>query len=273
MITLYPLKTFRYPVTAECMSPDAFQGKTQVEIESMQIYEGNKQRKITELFKCQVKTKDKQEGTVITIEGDVSQVRRIGSGMTSGEIIVNGNAGMHLGEKMKGGKIMVHGNVGGWAGSMMKGGVIEIHGDASDYLGAPYRGSTEGMHGGRITVYGNVGNEAGAQMKKGIIRVFGNAGQFAGFRMRDGTIYVQDDCDGRAAACMIDGKVIIGGVVEFILPTFSIESVKLKVKIQEDETAQGPFYVFLGDLAENGKGKLYVLKDKNPHLSHYEKLL
>jgi formylmethanofuran dehydrogenase subunit C len=72
---------------------------------------------------------------------------------------------------------------------------------------------------------------------------------------------------------MIDGKVIIGGAVESILPTFSIDSVKLKVKIQEDETAQGPFYVFLGDLAENGKGKLYVLKDKNPHLSHYEKLL
>jgi formylmethanofuran dehydrogenase subunit C len=267
------LREFRFPVTAECVSPDAFHGKTRAEIEAMQVWEGNKQRKITELFKCDVETEDRQGNTAIAIEGDVSQVRRIGSGMTSGEIIVNGNAGMHLGEKMKGGKITVHGNVGGWVGSMMRGGVIEIHGSASDYLGAPYRGSTDGMHGGRITVYGNIGNEAGAHMKKGVIRVFGNAGQFAGFRMRGGAIYVQGDCDGRAGACMTDGKIIIGGVVESILPTFTIDGLKPKVKIEEDENAQGPFYVFLGDLAENGKGKLYVLKNKNPNLSHYEKLL
>jgi formylmethanofuran dehydrogenase subunit C len=273
MITLYPLRRYRFPVTAECISPDAFQDKTRAEIEAMQVWEGNKQRKITELFKCQVKTQDKQENIVITIEGDVTQVRRIGLGMTGGEIIVNGNAGMHLGERMKGGKITVHGNVGGWAGSMMRGGTIEIHGNTSDYLGAPYRGSTEGMRGGRVAVYGNVGNEAGAHMKKGVIKVFGNTGQFAGFRMRGGTIYMQGDCDGRVGACMIDGRIIIGGVAESILPTFTIDSVKMKVKIEEDETAQGPSYVFLGDLAENGKGKLYVPKDKNPHLSHYENLL
>jgi formylmethanofuran dehydrogenase subunit C len=129
------------------------------------------------------------------------------------------------------------------------------------------------MRGGRVAVYGNVGNEAGAHMKKGVIKVFGNTGQFAGFRMRGGTIYMQGDCDGRVGACMIDGRIIIGGVAESILPTFTIDSVKMKVKIEEDETAQGPSYVFLGDLAENGKGKLYVPKDKNPHLSHYENLL
>jgi formylmethanofuran dehydrogenase subunit C len=67
------------------------------------------------------KPKGNPEGKeIITINGDVSKVRRIGAGMKSGEITIHGDVGMHLGEEMKGGKITVHGNVGGWAGSMMK---------------------------------------------------------------------------------------------------------------------------------------------------------
>jgi formylmethanofuran dehydrogenase subunit C len=193
--------------------------------------------------------------------------------MKNGEITIYGDAGMHLGEGMKSGKIVVYGNVGSWAGSMMKGGAIEIHGDAGDYLGAPYRGSSEGMREGKISVYGNVGNEAGANMRTGIIKIYGCAGQFVGFRMHDGTIYVQKDAEARAGACMIGGKIVIGGSLESVLPTFTIESIKEKVKIEEGETVEGPFYLFLGDLAERGHGKLYVFKEKNPHLSCYERLL
>jgi len=72
---------------------------------------------------------------------------------------------------------------------------------------------------------------------------------------------------------MIEGKIIIGGALESILPTFTIENMKPKVKVEELETVQGPFYVFLGDLAEDGNGKLYVLKEKNPSLSSYERFL
>jgi len=273
MINLYPLKEFKYPIIAECISPEAFSGRTREEIEGLKIWEGNKQKKLGELFKVEeVKTENPPE-EVITIQGDVSKVRRMGAGMKSGEITIFGDAGMHLGEEMKGGKIVVHGNVGGWAGSMMKGGAIEIHGNAGDYLGAPYRGSSEGMHRGKIIVYGNVGNEAGAHMRRGIIKIYGNAGQFVGFRMRDGTVYVQKDSEVRAGACMTSGKIVVGGFLESVLPTFTIDSIKEKVKIEEGETVAGPFYLFLGDLAEQGEGKLYVLKEKNPHLSHYEKLL
>jgi formylmethanofuran dehydrogenase subunit C len=155
----------------------------------------------------------------------------------------------------------------------MKGGTIEIHGDAGDYLAAPYRGSTKGMHGGRIDVDGNVGNEAGAYMKAGLIRINGDAGQFVGLRMHDGTIYVQGDCDERPGACMIDGRIIVGGKLQSVLPTFTVDSIRPRVKVDENETAQVPFYLFLGDLAESGKGKLYVSKQKNPQLSSYEKFL
>jgi formylmethanofuran dehydrogenase subunit C len=156
---------------------------------------------------------------------------------------------------------------------MMKGGTIEIHGNAGDYLAAPYRGSTKGMHGGKIVVHGNVGSEVGACMKKGTIKVCGNTGQFVGIRMHEGTIYVQGNCDERAGACMTDGKIIVGGKLQSILPTFTVESIRPRVKVDENETAQGPFYLFLGDLAECGKGKLYVSKQKNPQLGSYGRFL
>jgi len=261
---------FTYPIIAECINPDIFCDKTLEEIEALEIWEGNKQRKLGELFKVEENT---TENATIAIHGDVSKVRRIGAGMKTGEITIHGNVGMHLGEEMRGGKIIVRGNAESWVGSMMKDGIIEVYGDADDYVGAPYRGCSEGMHGGRITIHGNVGNEAGAYMHDGIIKIYGCAGQFAGVRMHDGTIYVQKNCEARAGACMVNGKVIVGGFLESVLPTFTIESIKDKVKIEENEVAQGPFYLFLGDLAENGNGKLYVSKERNPHLSHYERLL
>jgi formylmethanofuran dehydrogenase subunit C len=271
MINLYPLKQFSFPIIAECVSPDIFQSKNREEIETLKIWEGNKQKELKELFKVE-ETKKEQE-TTITVYGDVSKVGKIGAHMTRGELAINGDVGMHLGEEMEGGKITVHGNVGGWAGSMMKDGTIEIHGNTSHYLSAPYRGTGRGMRGGKIIVYGNVGNEAGAYMRKGLIKIYGNAGQFAGLRMHNGTIYIQKDCEERVGACMTGGKIVVDGFLESILPTFTIESIKKKTKIEENERIEGPFYLFLGDLTENGKGKLYVSKEKNPQLSSYEKLL
>ncbi len=273
LFDIYPLARFRYPVQAECISPDAFGGKTATEIEQFKVCEGNREKLLGELFKVQKCSEKSENGGVIRICGDLSEVRRIGARMSKGEITIEGNVGMHLGEEMKGGKINVRGNVGAWAGSMMRGGTIEIYGDCGDYLGAPYRGSTIGVRGdSRITVHGNVGNECGAHLRDGIIRIFGCAGQFAGFRMCGGTMYVTGGCAGRAGACMTDGKIIVGGHLESLLPTFTIDGTKQKIKIEEDNLA-GPFLVFLGDRADNGKGKLYVSKEKNPELNCFEKLL
>jgi formylmethanofuran dehydrogenase subunit C len=270
MIVLTPLRKFQFPVYAENISPDIFQGKTVAEIAELPVYEGNKQKKLSDLFQI---TEDHAPTPNITINGDVAQVRRIGVGMKNGEIVINGNAGMHLGEKMAGGKITVNGNAGGWTGSDMKGGLIEIHGDASDYLATPYRGSSVGMKGGKIIVDGNVGSDSVCYMHGGLVKIKGNAGPFLGFRMSDGVVYVQKNDATRAGVNMSGGKIVIGGSVEEIMPTFSIDSIKPKVKIDDTETAQGPFYVFLGDLAEKGAGKIFVSKANNPQLKVYEKYL
>ena len=270
MIVLTPLKKFVYPVMAECITVEAFQGKTTDEISAFEVWEGNKEKKLGDLFKIQ---EDPAETPNITINGDAGEVRRVGSGMKNGEIVINGNIGMHLGEKMSGGKITVNGDAGGWAGARMKGGLIEINGNAGDYLASPYRGSDAGMRGGKIIVHGNVGVDSAVFMSGGVIKIHGNAGQFLGFRMRDGAIHVEKNCSTRVGASMLGGKIIISGFLEEVMPTFTIDSVKPKVKVDDTETVAGPFYVFLGDLAERGKGKLFVSKGQNPHLSQYEKFL
>lgn len=272
LIALTPKRQFKVPVEAECITPDNFAEKSVDEIAKLPIWEGNKKRLLNELFKIESKTDESSNETTIQIYGDVGKVRRIGAKMCQGKIVIESDAGMHLGEEMEGGTIIVSGNVGSWTGSTMKNGTIEIKGDAGDYIGAPYRGSTQGMNGGTIVIHGNAGNELGNFMKKGLIKVGGNVGQFAGIHMKDGTILIHGNSDGRAGAKMSEGKIIVCGQIPSVLPTFTIDSISPSTKI-DSEKIEGPFYRFIGDLAENGNGKLFVSKDKNPHLNFYEKYL
>ncbi len=270
MITLTPLRKFDVPVQAACISPDVFKGKDTAEIANLPVTEGNRQLKLCNLFEIK---EDNAETPTITINGDAGKVKRIGQGMKSGEIVINGDAGMHTGEKMAGGKITINGNVGGWSGSDMKGGLIEVHGDAGDYLASPYRGSSTGMKGGVITVDGKVGSDVGCYLHGGVLKIKGGAGRFLGYHMSDGAILVENETDTRAGACMTGGKIVIAGTIPEVMPTFTIDSVKPKVKIDDTQSAAGPFYVFLGDLAEHGTGKIFVSKANNPQLKTYEKYL
>lgn len=271
-VLLRPKYSFEVPVNARCISPDAFASKTIEEIKTLKVWEGNKQRSLSELFEVSGESGKTVEETSIQIVGDVHKVKRVGEEISGGEITVEGDAGMHLGEKMTGGKITVSGDAGSWLGAMMKNGSITVKGNAGDYVGAAYRGSTKGMRGGTITIHGNVGNEVGCFMRKGLIKIHGNAGQFVGMHMRNGTIIVRGDLEGRAGASMVSGKIVLMGSTASVLPTFSIDSVKKKVEVDGEEV-QGPFYLFTGDIAEKGNGKLYIAQAKNPHLSFYEKNL
>ena len=270
MIVLTPLKQFTLPVFANTITTEAFLNNSVEEISKLPANEGNKQRTLGDLFKIEEAPGEKPN---ITLNGDFGKVKRIGQGMKNGEIVINGDAGMHTGEKMSGGKITINGNAGGWTGSQMKGGLIEIHGNASDYLASPYRGSDAGMKKGQIIVDGNIGSDSGCYMKGGVIKIKGSAGRFLGFHMTDGTIYVGNEVGSRPGANMHGGKIVVVGAVEELLPTFAIDSVKPKVKVDETFSAVGPFYVFMGDLAENGRGKIFAAKNANPALKSYEKFL
>jgi len=271
-IILTVKKTLNVPVECLEISPNSFAGKSLDQIRVMEICEGNRRNRLEDIFQVKEESGAASDELTVRIVGDASRIRKIGYRMTEGSMAIEGNAGMYLGEEMSAGSITVSGNVGAWLGSKMKGGAIEVKGNAGDFVGSSYRGSTKGMKGGTIIVYGNAGTEVGCWMRNGTIRINGSSGMFPGMHMSNGTIYIEKDCAGRAGAQMTGGKVIVGGYVAAILPSFSIEEVREKVKVGEEKIL-GPFYVFTGDPNENGNGKLFINAAKNPHLKWCEEYL
>jgi formylmethanofuran dehydrogenase subunit C len=260
------------PINGECISPDVFSEKSLDDISQLEMWEGNRKVALSELFKLEGESGKTSAETKIHLVGNLSRIRNIGAQMTAGEITIDGDVGMHLGEKMKGGTITAKGHVGSWVGSQMKGGTIEVMKDAGNFVGAAPRGSTRGMRGGTISIQGNAGNEVGSNMRDGLIRITGNVNQFLGIRMKKGTIVVHGKTASRPGAFMTGGKIILLGHVESILPSFSINRIRKKVKVL-DESVEGPFYMFEGDLTEKGAGKLYISQKANAQLKRYEKLL
>jgi formylmethanofuran dehydrogenase subunit C len=257
------------PVDASCISPDILNDKTNQEILSFELWEGNRKIRVSDIFTVEGDAHTSSDDLEIRLAGDMKKVRRIGHRMMTGTIEIKGDVGMHLGEEMSGGKIIVNGNAGSWVGSRMKGGSIEIHGNAGDFVGSAYRGSRNGMKGGSIIIEGNAGAEIGCWMRGGMIRVKGKTGTFPAVHMSNGTILVEGDCDGRAGAQMSGGKVVVLGRLPSILPSFIFEDIKEKVKVAEEKLS-GPFYTFLGDISENGTGRLSVKVSSNPQLKWCE---
>lgn len=251
---------------AEGISPDVFSGKTVEDIKGLKVWKGNKQLTIDDYFEISGELGDTAKEIKIVLEGDLSKIKHIGEGMTAGEILIKGNAGMHTAAKMKGGKITVEGNVDDWTGVEMKGGVLTILGNARNYLGAAYRGASVGMQGGTIEVEGDCGTEAGEWMKKGIITIKGKVGSFAGIHMQGGLIILHNLVAERVGAEMKKGKIIIHGKVEELLPSFKFDGEAASAVIDEEKEIEGPFLKFIGDIAEKGKGEIYLNKEANSHL-------
>ncbi|MEM3506183.1 MAG: formylmethanofuran dehydrogenase subunit C [Candidatus Bathyarchaeia archaeon] len=262
----------KVPVEASIISPDFLAGKSKEEIENLTVWKGNQKIPLKDLFKIEGEVPKDPKEFSIRIIGDLSKFRKIGYKMSNGSLLITGNAGMYLGEEMNGGSILVEGNASLWLGMDMKNGLIEVKGNAGDYVGSGYRGKNVGMKGGKIIIHGSVGNEAGCWMKDGLIKIYGNAGMFPGLHMIGGTILINGDCLGRAGAQMKGGKIVILGSINSILPSFNISGISEKTSVGE-EKIQGPFYVFEGDLTEDGKGKIFINVIKNQNLKFFENFI
>jgi formylmethanofuran dehydrogenase subunit C len=270
MIT--PVRQFRIPVTAECMSTDYVVGKSLREFELTQIWEGNRKVKLGSLFKVEGEIGQTPNDCTIKITGNVAAVRRIGYNMSAGAVQIDGDAGMYLGERMMGGTITVTGNAGSWLGTELRGGHIEVRGNAGDSIGGSVRGGTKGMRGGAITIHGDCGTEAGAWMQNGMIRIGGSCDLYVGIHMKKGTVLIGGACQGRVGAQMTGGKVIVLGNLGGILPSFQFEEIRERAKAG-DEKIPGPFYVFSGDVNEAGKGQLFARISENVDLKWNERYL
>ncbi len=248
-ITISPLKPFDISVEAESISPDKLASMTPGQIRNLEVWQGNRKRKLSDLFKVEGdEATSKPEETVLLLTGDFSRVKRIAEGMSAGTVEVTGSVGMHAGNNMKGGILRVEGNADDWLGREMRGGKIVVTGNARNYAGSGYRGEKCGMRGGEIEVGGCAGVYLGEHMCGGSIRVNGDAGDFPGAANQGGTIFIGGSTY-LPGAEMTKGTITVRGPTR-VLPSFQKADV---VKLDGTD-----YQKYVGDLVENGKGELFI---------------
>lgn len=254
------------PVEIEGLTPCWARDKSLAEIERFQMFHGNRQLPLAEMFKISGDAGDSR----FEFEGNLAGVHWIGAKMLSGEIRVHGPAGRHVGSEMRGGEIHVEGDAGGWVGAEMHGGLIHVHGNAGHLVGAAYRGSAKGMTGGTILVDGSAGNEIGLTMRRGLIAVGGATGDLIGFNMIAGTVLGFGATGIRPGAGMRRGTIgLLGPNPPRLLPTFryttTFQSPIVAVMLRElqskgfqfDESLlTAKFDCHRGDLVSVGRGEI-----------------
>ncbi len=203
------------PIEAELISPGKLHGLSADAVAKKKLMHGNLWSEIGDFFEV-----TGQCNGEISLSGNLSRIKHLGAGMTSGKLVIDGNVGQHLGVGMSGGEIRVSGDADDWVGPEISGGKITIQGNAGHLPGSAYRGSVMGMLGGEIIIHGNAKNEIGHGMRRGLIVVGGNAGDFTGVNMLSGTIIVLGEPGIRTGAGMQRGSIISMHKAE-MLPTFS----------------------------------------------------
>lgn len=146
----------------------------------------------------------------IRFVGDFSRWDGLGSGLKSGQLIVEGGTGSRTAAELAGGSVEIHGNCGAWAGAAMSGGRLVVHGDTGDWLGANWPGELRGMTGGEIFVYGCARHHVGVRMRRGTIAVAGSVGEGVGRGMIAGSILLAGYTQGIVGQGMKRGTIVLG---------------------------------------------------------------
>ena len=204
----------------------------------------------------------------VVIEGGSPRFDWLGAGMSSGELALEGEAGLYAGRLMSGGLLQISGRVGGWAASGLRDGRMEIGGDAGAFLGGPLAGERTGMAGGTVIVRGDAGDRAGDRLRRGLIVIEGTAGAAPASRMLAGTLIVCGAAGTLAGYLMRRGTLVLGKP-DGLLPTFvpvgdgtvfrrllsrSLAPISRRASRLVAEAEQR----FMGDTATLGKGELLV---------------
>jgi formylmethanofuran dehydrogenase subunit C len=209
----------------------------------------------------------------IRFEGGSERFDRLGCGMSSGEIRIEGDAGCQVGRLMTGGQLVIAGSAGPWAASGMKGGSIEITGSAGDRLGGPLAGEMTGMRGGVVVVRGDAGARAGDRMRRGMIVIEGKAAAYAGSRMIAGTLIIRGRAGPLPGYLMSRGTIVAADGCEALSPTFAdcgthefVANALMAAYVRPysaDIAAMlwRPWRRLLGDMAVIGKGEIFYPPD------------
>jgi len=248
------------------LTPNLLADKTHAEIASTMLWYGKQQIRADETFEI-----TGNYANELVFNKSTYKIDHIGSGLKAGKITVNGDAGAFLAFNMSNGNLTVNGNVADFAASGMAGGLLEINGNAGDYLGAAIVGERKGMKGGIVIVKGNAGERTGDQMRRGIILIEGNVGSYCASRMLAGTIGVLGNVSEYVGYGMRRGTVLLTKTPNLhatiqdcgthTLPFLSLmfksfSHLPSKFAQMNQSRAQR----FAGDIANDGKGEILVLK-------------
>jgi len=259
------------PVEVDTIRLEDIRNTKPDDVAKILVQNGNQQEPLGEFFDVSGSAAD--DNTLVW-QGDCSKIKLIGTGLTSGSVRVEGNAGMHLGAEMTGGEVICEGDAGDWVGAEMHGGSITVRGNAGHLVGAVYRGGHKGMTRGRILIHGNAGNEIGHSMRRGLIAIGGRSGDAPGFNMIAGTILLCGEPGIRPGAGMKRGSIIYlkEASAPPLLPTFRQSGQWapefLAPILNELRAADFPlpplpvnsvFSRFTGDHLELGKGEILAL--------------
>jgi len=196
------------PIEADGITADRVAGLSEIEVARLPVWCGRQRLPLGDLFAVRG-----GRSRQIRITGDVRHVAGIGTGMTSGDIVIDGHVGANLGAGMTGGRIEVLGSAGDSAGQAMAGGVLIVRGSAGNRVGAGAPGSSRGMSGGEIVIEGSVGADAGARMRRGLLFIGGDAGDTIARAIIAGTVIVLGQIGPQPALGSKRGTLVaVGGV-------------------------------------------------------------
>jgi formylmethanofuran dehydrogenase subunit C len=245
--------------------PQNLAGKAVAEIASIELHTTRTRITVGEVFRVR-----EGDAETILIEGGAERFDRVGLGMASGSIRVEGEVGVEAGRLMSGGQLTICGDAGPFAGSGMKGGTLEIKGGAGERLGGPLSGETIGMSGGLLHVRGDAGARAGDRLRRGFILIEGRAGAYAGSRMIAGTLAIGSEAGDLPGYLMGRGTILLGRGATLFSPTFGDcgEHDLVAARLLGDYVAQTsaklgelfrrPLRRLAGDLAALGKGEILL---------------
>ncbi|WP_449241094.1 formylmethanofuran dehydrogenase subunit C [Desulfoscipio gibsoniae] len=277
-ITLRLKEKSSLPVEAESINPENLCGKTLEEIRRLPLWSGNRSYRLENFFEVESSESVREAGALqredkplkVILRGDLSRFKRLGQGMSAGEMEIQGSVGFHAGAEMRGGILRIKGDAGDWLGAHMEGGQILVEGSAGHFTGAAYRGKTQGMRGGSILIRGNAGQMAGSRMRRGLLAIGGDCGDAPGFKMQAGTLLVAGNSGTLAGSNMLRGTIIFLRPVR-LLPTFyyncCYRPIFWGLLVQElrnngfdlSESANEAFFRrFSGDANEGGKGEILL---------------
>jgi formylmethanofuran dehydrogenase subunit C len=204
-------------IDASPLLPELLAGQSLDVVSSIRLSVGNREIPVGDLFVLEGETATLD---TLVFKGETAALDRVGKGLRSGTIEIQGDAGSYLGLQMRGGRIRVQGSIDAYGACELKNGFVEIKGNAGDFLGAAQIGNQKGMSGGIVLVRGNAGDRVGDHLRRGLILIEGNVGAYLGSRMTAGTIAVQGTVGAYPGYAMGRGTLLLARTPESLLPTF-----------------------------------------------------